>query len=57
MDIYSRKEQSLILTIDHVNIPIDDFVSVRCQVAKQKISFVRYRPFPFWDRVRTAFLD
>ncbi|MBA9087080.1 NAD+ kinase [Fontibacillus solani] len=57
VDIYSRKEQSLILTIDHINIPTDDLISVRCQVAKQKISFVRYRPFPFWNRVRNAFLD
>ncbi|SMF33410.1 NAD+ kinase [Paenibacillus barengoltzii] len=56
-DIYSRKEQRLLLTIDHVNLPMDDLVSVRCQVSEQKISFVRYRPFPFWNRVRNAFLD
>lgn len=55
-DIYSRKEQNLMLTVDHVNMPIDDLISVRCQVAEQKISFVRYRPFPFWTRVRNAFL-
>lgn len=55
-DIYSRKEQNLMLTIDHINTPVDDLISVRCQVAKQKISFVRYRPFPFWNRVRNAFL-
>ncbi|AWB45911.1 NAD kinase [Paenibacillus sp. CAA11] len=56
-DIYSRKEQNLMLTIDHINLPIHDLLSVRCQVARQKISFVRYRPFPFWQRVRNAFLD
>lgn len=55
-DIFSRKEQRLLLTIDHVNISIDDLVSVRCQVAEQKVSFARYRPFPFWNRVRDAFL-
>jgi NAD+ kinase len=55
-DIYSRKEQNLMLTIDHVSMPVDDLISVRCQVAKQKVSFVRYRPFPFWTRVRNAFL-
>ncbi|WP_410772060.1 NAD kinase [Fontibacillus sp. BL9] len=55
-DIYSRKDQNLMLTIDHINLPIDDLISVRCQVAAQKISFVRYRPFPFWNRVRNAFL-
>lgn len=55
-DIYSRKEQNLMLTIDHVSMPVNDLISVRCQVAKQKVSFVRYRPFPFWTRVRNAFL-
>lgn len=55
-DIYSRKEQNLLLTLDHINHPISDLISVRCQVAKQSISFVRYRPFPFWNRVRNAFL-
>ncbi len=55
-DIFSRKEQRLLLTIDHINIQVDDLISVRCQVAKEKVSFARYRPFPFWNRVREAFL-
>ena len=55
-DIFSRKEQRLLLTVDHINIQIDDLISVRCQVAEQKVSFARYRPFPFWNRVRDAFL-
>ncbi|WP_379130379.1 NAD kinase [Paenibacillus sp. sgz500958] len=55
-DIFSRKDQRLLLTIDHNNIPVDDLISVRCQVSQQKISFARYRPFPFWNRVREAFL-
>lgn len=56
-DIFSRKSQRLLLTVDHVNLTVDDLISVRCQVSKQKVSFARYRPYPFWDRVRTAFLD
>ncbi|MEC0333479.1 NAD kinase [Paenibacillus macerans] len=55
-DIYSKKEQNLLLTVDHINLPMDDLISVRCRVADQKVSFMRYRPFPFWDRVRNAFL-
>lgn len=55
-DIFSRKEQRLLLTVDHINISIDDLISVRCQVAEQQVSFARYRPFPFWNRVRDAFL-
>ncbi|MHA6533273.1 NAD kinase [Paenibacillus sp. BAC0078] len=55
-DIFSRKDQRLLLTVDHNNIPVDDLISVRCQVSSQKISFARYRPFPFWERVRGSFL-
>ncbi|KAA9008640.1 NAD kinase [Paenibacillus spiritus] len=55
-DIFSRKEQRLMLTVDHLNIPVDDLVSVRCQVSSQQVSFARYRPFPFWNRVRESFL-
>lgn len=55
-DIFSRKDQRLLLTVDHNNFMIDDLISVRCQVAEQKVSFARYRPFPFWNRVRDAFL-
>ncbi|AIQ65476.1 putative inorganic polyphosphate/ATP-NAD kinase [compost metagenome] len=55
-DIFSCKEQRLMLTVDHNNYPIDDLVSVRCQVSDKKVSFARYRPFPFWNRVRSSFL-
>jgi NAD+ kinase len=56
-DIFSRKDQRLLLTIDHVNVMVEDLISVRCQVSEQKVSFARFRPYPFWNRVRTAFLD
>ncbi|MBT2770663.1 NAD kinase [Halomonas sp. ISL-60] len=56
-DIFSRKDQRLLLTIDHVNIMVEDLISVRCQVSRHKVSFARFRPYPFWNRVRTAFLD
>ncbi|MGZ9585399.1 NAD kinase [Paenibacillus marinisediminis] len=56
IDIYSRKRQRLLLTIDHVNVPLDNLSSVRCRVADQKVTFVRYRPYPFWNRVREAFI-
>ncbi|MFD1776038.1 NAD kinase [Paenibacillus rhizophilus] len=55
-DIFSCREQKLMLTLDHNNYPIDDLISVRCQVSEKKVSFARYRPFPFWSRVRSAFL-
>ncbi|ALS29557.1 NAD kinase [Paenibacillus cisolokensis] len=55
-DIISRKEQRLLLAIDHLNILRSDIRSIRASVAGQKISFARYRPFTFWNRVREAFL-
>ncbi|MFD1952843.1 NAD kinase [Paenibacillus thailandensis] len=55
-DIISKKEQRLTLTIDHLYFLINDLRSVRCRVSNDKISFARYRPFPFWNRVREAFL-
>ncbi|MEW9104551.1 NAD kinase [Paenibacillus sp.] len=55
-DIYSRKKQKLLLTVDHINIPLEQLRSIRCRVADQKVTFIRYRPFPFWNRVREAFL-
>lgn len=55
-DIHSQKKQKLLLTVDHINIPLEQLCSIRCRVADQKVTFIRYRPFPFWNRVREAFL-
>lgn len=55
-DIISKKEQRIQLSIDHVNITYNDIRSIRCSVSPRKVSFPRYRPFPFWNRVREAFL-
>ncbi|GGG04973.1 NAD kinase [Paenibacillus abyssi] len=55
-DIISKKEQRLLLTIDHVNIEREDIHSIRCSVSDRRVCFARYRPFPFWNRVREAFL-
>jgi NAD+ kinase len=56
-DLVSKKDQRLLLTIDHLSIEKADIRSIRCSVAPVKISFARYRPFPFWKRVRDAFID
>lgn len=55
-DIISKKEQRIQLSIDHVNITHSDIRSIRCSVASRKVTFARHRPFPFWDRVREAFI-
>lgn len=55
-DIIPRRDQRLQLTIDQLSITRNDIRSIRCSVATRKVSFARYRPFTFWNRVREAFL-
>jgi NAD+ kinase len=33
-----------------------DVKSIQCRVAQEKIRFARFRPFPFWKRVRDSFI-
>jgi NAD+ kinase len=56
-DILPRKHQNLLVTIDQLSMTHREILSLRCKVATQKIRFVRYRPFTFWNRVREAFID
>ena len=56
-DIISKKNQRMLLTIDQLSILRSDILSIRCNVSSRKVSFARYRPFPFWNRVRDAFVD
>lgn len=55
-DIYPKRGQKILFTLDHLNMQLSDLISVRCMVADQKVSFARFRPFPFWNRVREAFI-
>ena len=55
-DIMPRSGQRLKLTIDHQTLELPDIVNIRCRVADQRVSFARYRPFPFWNRVREGFI-
>jgi len=55
-DIYPRENQNILLTLDHLHMHRPDLISLRCRVARQKVRFARFRPFPFWNRVREAFI-
>lgn len=55
-DIYPKEDQTLLLSIDHIQVEHSNVVSIRSRVADQRVRFVRYRPFPFWDRVKSAFI-
>ncbi len=57
-DIFPKKEQKLLVSLDHIYSQRNDVTSIRCRVAGEaKIKFVRFRPFTFWNRVREAFIE
>ncbi|WP_017754651.1 NAD kinase [Calidifontibacillus oryziterrae] len=51
-----KKETDLLITVDHKTFIHKDVKSIQCRVADQKIRFARFRPFPFWKRVRDSFI-
>lgn len=55
-DIIPISEPNIQLSVDHQQFMITDIQSIRCMVAEKKVTFVRYRPFPFWTRVKEAFI-
>lgn len=56
-DIYPRARQHVLLSLDHLIVQRNDIISIRSMVAAgRKVRFARFRPFPFWSRVREAFI-
>ena len=55
-DIIPKPGHTILLTLDHLSVQLSDLISIRSTVAEQKVSFARFRPFPFWNRVRDAFI-
>jgi len=55
-DIYPVENKKIMLSIDHIHKVYDSLHSLRARVADFKVKFVRYRAFPFWNRVRDAFI-
>ncbi|MBB6448487.1 NAD+ kinase [Geomicrobium halophilum] len=47
---------SLQLTIDHKSVVNKDIESIQCRVAEEHVRFARFRPFPFWKRVKESFI-
>lgn len=48
--------QDFQITIDHLTLLHKDVKSIQFRVADEKIRFARFRPFPFWKRVRDSFI-
>jgi len=56
-DIVPKSQQQFILSIDHHYMERNDVRSIRCRISSdKKVKFARFKPFPFWTRVREAFI-
>lgn len=44
------------VTLDHLSLDESNIKSIEFRVADEKVRFARFRPFPFWNRVRDAFV-
>src|SRR5690625_3711664 len=51
------RKDSFIIAFDHITKNFTNVKSIQCRVAKERVRFVRYRPFPFWNRVRDSFVS
>ncbi|WP_068773874.1 NAD kinase [Paenibacillus sp. FJAT-26967] len=56
-DIYPKSKHPIYLAFDYQYVERNDIEAIRCRVSPDlKVKFARYRPFPFWKRVREAFI-
>lgn len=55
-DIVPDSQEELIAGIDHIMMRIRNARKFTFRVSQEKITFARYRPYPFWTRVREAFI-
>lgn len=49
-------QNDFIITVDHLQVLQRDVKSIQYRVSNEKIRFARFRPFPFWKRVRDSFI-
>ncbi|GAK00955.1 NAD+ kinase [Geomicrobium sediminis] len=47
---------SMQMTIDHYSLVNKDIESIQCRVSDEYVRFARFRPFPFWKRVKESFI-
>jgi NAD+ kinase len=55
-DIAPNPDKLLHIAVDHRVLQLGSVRSIRFRVADEKVAFARYRPYPFWNRVREAFI-
>ena len=51
------KAPDFMVTVDHLQLLHKDVKSIEYIVSKEKVRFARFRPFPFWRRVRDSFIE
>ncbi|ADH99067.1 NAD kinase [Salisediminibacterium selenitireducens] len=44
------------VTVDHYTLSEPEMKSIQCRVADERVRFARFRPFPFWKRVKESFI-
>lgn len=49
-------DKELHIAIDQLVLQKSGVTSITCRVSDKKVAFARYRPYPFWHRVREAFI-
>lgn len=49
-------DRSFLIAIDHFTENYTNIKSIQCRVARERVRFARFRPFPFWNRVRDSFV-
>ncbi len=54
--IHPNGDTDFQITLDHLSLDEENIQSIQFRVADEKVRFVRFRPFPFWNRVRDAFV-
>jgi NAD+ kinase len=50
-------DRSFLISIDHITKEYKNVKSIECRVAREKVKFARFRPFPFWKRVHDSFIS
>lgn len=51
------KADAYMVSVDHESFQLDSISRLKCSVAKERIRFLRSRSFPFWNRVKEAFIS
>jgi NAD+ kinase len=49
-------QPDFLVTVDHLSFLEKDVKWIQFRVSEKKIRFARYKPFPFWSRVRASFI-